>query len=177
MRASSNPDTLLNSARSISVIGSSNPGVPLFQFDMTSPQTNKTPATVETIRMRRDRNAVSNPFALLLCGTFLSRDDLSSDRDLGVVSVSFAAKSLPGGVVSESENFAVGSATAASIAAKIVGSVVPLSCGSSHAKIENNTEAEHPSGLISNFDGDSDTVNSRETRMSFREIGRKSGKL
>lgn len=54
MRASSNPDTSLNSARSISVIGSSNPGVPLFQFDMTSPQTNKTPATVETIRMRRD---------------------------------------------------------------------------------------------------------------------------
>ena len=67
MCGSSNPDVLLNSERSISVISSPEPDGPLFQFITTNPQTNKTLTTVATIRTRRDRNATTNLIVVVDC--------------------------------------------------------------------------------------------------------------
>lgn len=177
MCGSSKPDTLLNSARSISVMSSPELGEALFQFSTTSPQTNKTLTTVATIRTRRDRKAASNLFALAGCGVFFSRDVLASDRDLDVDPVGFAGKGLLVGVVSESDEFVTSGAAAGSIATKVIGSVAPASFGCAATEIEDNTAAEHHSDSISNFGDDSDTASSRKTRMSPREIGRGLGKL
>ncbi len=177
MRGSSNPDTLLNSARSISVISSSEPGVLFFKFSVTIPQMNKTLTTVDTIRTRRDRNAASNLFALAGCGIFFSRDVLASGRDLDVPPVGFVGKRLLIRVISESAEFVANGAATVSIATNVVGSSVPASFSSADSKIEDNTAAEHHSGSISNFDDDSDTASSCKTKMPLRKIGRNPGKL
>ncbi len=171
MRGSSKPERSVNSERSVSEILLVEPDVPLCQFSTMSPQMKMALMTVVTIRTRRDRNAANNLFALVGCSVFLSRGDLDVDP------VGFAGKGSLVGAVFKLEDFVASGPAASSIATKVIGSVVRASSGSATTEIEDNTAAEHHSGSISNFGDDLDTASSRKTRMSLREIGRRTGKL
>lgn len=177
MCGSSNPDVLLNSERSISVISSPEPDGPLFQFSTINPQTNKTLTTVATMRARRDRNAVISLIALVDCGDFFGRDVLDSDRNLELGRAGFAGTGSFCGAASESEELVAKGSATGSTDCDWIGSVAGVSFGPAVAEIDDNTAAEHHSGSISKFDSASDTASSRKTRMSLREIGLRPGKL
>lgn len=177
MRGSSNPDGLLKSERSISVISSPELGEPLFQLSTMSPQTNKTLTTVATIRTRRDRNAVTNLIVLVDCGDFLDLGVLLSDRAFDVDLAGFTGTGSLFGVASDSDESVARGSAAGSTDGKTNGSVACVSFGWSTAEIDDNIASEHHSGSISRVGNASDTASSRKTRMSLREIGLAPGKL